>query len=169
MARKFKVGDKVRVIAHLGNDPRKKVECPIGLSGEINKVSEYYCLYPYGVIFDGDNKDIVVGWWFTEKELELIVEENESILTFELLLKQIKSHLLSPDEFKVEIFTDTIAFCLYDDKLVIQYTLSYGGEELYIDSEMIRCNLNLVRIVELNWVMELLNNNKNVLKELLSE
>jgi hypothetical protein len=148
----------------------------------VDKLKEWASLIGYGncEIFPKqtsriDQKDI--GNWINlpyfdyentnryaiNKDKKLSIEE---FFEFSEIMKIPTTEL---SEFKVEIFTDTIAFCLYDDKLVIQYTLSYGGEELYIDSEMIRCNLNLVRIVELNWVMELLNNNKNVLKELLSE
>ena len=74
--RKFKIGDKVRVVKNMSGD--EEVDRLIGKKGTIVYVeTSYEYKYPYKISFD--EKDTYVALW-SEDELELISEDELELI-----------------------------------------------------------------------------------------
>ena len=73
---KFKVGDKVKVV-NIDYISKFADIIKVGHIGDIIHIDENDCLNPYQVRFDGfDGFD---SWWFTEKCIELVNDDNNTV------------------------------------------------------------------------------------------
>ena len=70
--RKFKVGDKVKVV-DIGYISQATSDIKVGDVGVITDVDSDYVMSPYRVEFDDDY------WWFTDKCIELVGDDNNII------------------------------------------------------------------------------------------
>lgn len=90
-------------------------------------------------------------------------ESNDKpIMTFDKIITKIKQIIGDDQSFKLEFYSGEIAFCIYEHEVVISYLSK--NNDLHIDCDLTKGQLGVQEIGELNQIMILLDENKELLK-----